>query len=261
MSAAPSLGEDLALALELADLADQLTLARYRATDLQVETKPDLTPVSEADRRVEEAIREHVSRRKSGDAVVGEEFGGEQETSGAPRRWILDPIDGTKSYIRGLPTWSTLIALEIEGEAAVGVCSAPALGRRWWASRGHGALADGRPIQVSGVNQLSAAQLTWGGIEDWDAMGELDALLELGRSCWRTRGIGDAWQYMLVAEGVAEVALDPQVSLWDLAAPKVIVEEAGGRFSDFGGRPTAAGGSGLATNGHVHEAVLAVIGR
>jgi histidinol-phosphatase len=251
--------DDLALALELADLADAITLARYRADDLVVETKPDLTPVTEADRAVEQAIRERLAEVRSDDAVLGEEYGADPDSESA-RRWIIDPIDGTKSYVRGMPTWSTLIGLAVEDEIVVGVVAAPALGRRWWAQRGAGAFADGRRIHVSSVSTLEDALLVWSGIEDWDAVGRLDAIVELGRSCWRSRGIGDAWQYMLVAEGVAEIALDPDVSLWDLAAIQVIVEEAGGRFTDFGGVRTADGGDGIATNAHVHDAALAIVG-
>ncbi len=194
-----------------------------------------------------------------GDAIVGEEFGG--QAGGQGRRWILDPIDGTKSYMRGMFTWATLIALQVDGAPELGVVSAPAGGRRWWAARGRGAFADGRPIRVSSVDSLGDAQLCWSGIEDWDAVGRLDAVVALARACWRSRGIGDAWQYMLVAEGAAEIAVDPEVSLWDLAAVQAIVEEAGGRFSDLGGDRRADGGSGLATNGLVHDAALELIRR
>jgi histidinol-phosphatase len=270
---------DLALALELADLADSITLSRYRATDLAVETKPDLTPVTEADRAAEEAIRARLGSVHPADAIVGEEFGasaGEGAANGAGRRWIIDPIDGTKSYVRGLDTWATLLALAVDGEVTVGVASMPALGRRWWATRGGGAFAGGafpggafargsapaggRQIHVSAVAQLSDAQMAWSGIEDWDAIERGDSIIELGRACWRTRGVGDIWQYMLVAEGIAEIALDPRVAIWDLAAPMVIVEEAGGRFTDLGGTRTPDGGSGIATNGLVHDAALAIVG-
>ena len=233
-------------------------MARFGAADLHVETKPDLTPVSDADRDVEQVIRDRLAELRPDDVVLGEEFGG---PAAATRRWIIDPIDGTKSYIRGMPTWATLIALTIEDRGVLGVVAAPALGRRWWAARGAGAFADGRPIHVSAVSELADSVLAWSGIEDWDELGRFPVLLELGRRCWRTRGIGDAWQYMLVAEGVAEIAVDPVVSLWDLAAPQVIVEEAGGRFTDFAGVATADGGAGLATNGLVHDAALAILGR
>jgi histidinol-phosphatase len=267
--------DDLALALELADLADSVTLSRYRASDLAVECKPDLTPVTEADRATEEALRERIASERPGDGVVGEEFGVSAGDSG--RRWVLDPIDGTKSYVRGLDTWATLIALMDGEQVVVGVASMPALGRRWWASRGGGAFAGGafpgggltlsgegarhgRRIDVSRVARLEDAQLAWSGIEDWDAVGRGDAIIALGRACWRSRGVGDIWQYMLVAEGVAEIALDPQVAIWDLAAPSIIVEEAGGRFTDLSGAETPDGGSGIATNGLVHDAALAIVG-
>ncbi|HWD63978.1 MAG TPA: inositol monophosphatase family protein [Solirubrobacteraceae bacterium] len=259
MPADPAPDADLALALELADLADQITLARYRAADLQVDTKPDRTPVTEVDRGVEQALRQRLTEVRPRDAVVGEEMG-ETGDADAARRWIIDPIDGTKSYLRGMPTWSTLIGLEVDGEDRVGVTSMPALGHRWWALRGAGAFRDGARVHVSNVGRLADAQLCWSGVEDWDEVGRLDALLSLARACWRTRGVGDAWQYMLVAEGVAEIAVDPAASLWDLAAVKVIVEEAGGAFTDLAGAVTAAGGSGLATNRLLHEAVLGYIG-
>ena len=147
------------------------------------------------------------------------------------------------------------------GEVSLGVVAAPALGRRWRAQRGSGAFADDHPIHVSSVSRLEDAQLAWSGIEDWDAIGRLEAIIELGRRCWRSRGVGDAWQYMLVAEGAAEIALDPAVSLWDLAAPQVIVEEAGGRFTDLGGVPRPDGGDAIATNGVLHDAALGIVGR
>jgi histidinol-phosphatase len=254
--------DDLALALELAGLADGITVARFRAEDLVVETKPDLTPVTEADRRVEELVRERLAAARPGDAIVGEEFGSSGE---GPRRWIIDPIDGTKNYVRGIPVWATLLALEVSGRVEVGVVSAPALNRRWWASRGDGAFTDDgratRRLRVSGVRELADAQLCISGLEDWDAIGRLDDLIELGRQCWRSRGLGDILSYMLVAEGGFEIGLDPEVSLWDLAAAMVIVEEAGGRFTDLGGVVRADGGDAIATNGLVHEAALAIIGR
>jgi histidinol-phosphatase len=256
VAAAP---DDLALALELADLADSITLSRFQAADLVVETKPDLTPVTEADRAAEQALRERIGVARPGDAIVGEEYGSAQDLGG--RRWIIDPIDGTKSYVRGMPTFATVIALSIDGEVVVGVVSAPALSRRWWAQKGAGAFADGRGIRVSAVSDLGQAQLAWGGIEDWDEVGRLDALVELGRRCWRTRGVGDFWQYMLVAEGAADIALDPAISIWDVAAVQVIVEEAGGRFSDMAGARRLDGGDAIATNGLLHEQALAIVGR
>ena len=254
--------DDLALALELAAFADEITIARFRAEDLVVETKPDLTPVTEADRNVEHLIRDRLAEVRPDDAIVGEEMGG---SDGAPRRWIIDPIDGTKNYVRGIPVWATLLALEVDGRIEVGVVSAPALYRRWWAGRGEGAfMHDGRAtrqLHVSGVNRLADAHLSYGGLQDWEEPGRLEDLLELGRSCWRTRGFGDILNYMLVAEGAVEIGTDPEAKLWDLAAPLVIVEEAGGRFSDLSGAPRADGGDGIATNGLVHDAALAIIGR
>jgi histidinol-phosphatase len=251
---------DLKLALELADVADSLTMARYRALDLAVETKPDLTPVSESDKAVELALRQRLAEARPDDVIIGEEFGGEDQAGAAARRaWIIDPIDGTKSYVRGMDTWSTLIALRSDDAIQVGVVSMPALGKRWWARRGDGAFADGRRIQVSKIAQLSDAQLVWSGLEDWEAIGRLEAIIGLGHLCWRSRGIGDAWQYMLVAEGAAEIATDPQVTLWDLAAVSIVVEEAGGTFTSLDGTPGPGAGSGLASNGLLHRAALAAL--
>ena len=252
-------GDDLALALELADLADAITRSRFRAADLVIEHKPDLTPVTEADRAVERALRARILDARPHDAVIGEEYGASPDRG--RRCWFLDPIDGTKSYVRGMPAFATLIALSVEDELSLGVATAPALHRRWWASRGAGAYADGRAIQVSRVGELADAQLGWGGIEDWDEVGRLADLLALGRICWRTQSVGDFWQYMLVAEGVAEIALDPAVSAWDVAAVQVIVEEAGGRFSDLAGVRRVDGGDAIATNGLLHDAALAIVGR
>jgi histidinol-phosphatase len=251
--------DDLDLALALADIADSITLEHYRAVGLKVETKPDRTLVTEADRAVERALRDRLAQARPADAIIGEEYGGAEAGLGQ-RSWIIDPIDGTNSYLRGMATWSTLIALAVEGEVQLGVVSMPALGRRWWARRGQGAVADGRPIHVSTISDLADAQLTWSGVEDWDAVGRTDAILELARRCWRSRGIGDAWQYMLVAEGAAELAMDPEASIWDFAAIQVIVEEAGGRFTDLSGERRPDGGSGIASNGLVHDAALAVVG-
>ncbi len=262
----PGATDDLALGLELADVADAITLARFRAEDLVVETKPDLTPVSEADRAVEEALRQRLSGLRPQDTVFGEEYGGADRAGGAEaRRWIVDPIDGTKGYVRGMPVWATLLALEAGGEIVAGVVSAPAMGRRWWAARGAGAFTSGdaggepRRLHVSEVHELADAQMCFGGFEEWRQTERLDALLALAAACWRTRGYGDFWQYMLVAEGAAEIALDPAVAVWDVAAPMVIVQEAGGRFTDLNGTPTATGGHGIATNGLVHEAARRIL--
>jgi histidinol-phosphatase len=257
--------DDLTLALELADAADSITLDRFRADDLRVDTKPDMTPVTEADRAVEQALRERLAAVRPGDAVVGEEFGCSVDEY--ERRWIIDPIDGTKGYVRGVPVWATLLALEESGEVVVGAVSAPAIHRRWWAARGAGAfvqdgLADGpRRIRVSSVDSLEDAQVSHGGVREWSNIGRLHKLLELTTRCWRTRAFGDAWSYMLVAEGAADIGgLDPDVTVWDLAAPFVIVEEAGGRFTDLHGARGADGGSGVATNGLLHDATLEIVG-
>jgi histidinol-phosphatase len=262
--------EDLALALELADIADVITMARYRTADLEVVVKPDMTPVSESDKRAEIAIRQRLAHVRPDDAVIGEEFGGGPEAGldaggqratsvsddAGRRTWVIDPIDGTMSYVRGMDTWSTLVALMVDGVVTVGVVSMPALGKRWWATLGGGAFADGRRIHTSAIREFSDAQMLWSGVQEWDAVGRADRLLTLARACWRTRGIGDAWQYMMVAEGAAEIAVDPKVTLWDLAAVSIVVEEAGGRFTSVEGVPGPGGGSGLATNGHLHDSVL-----
>ena len=259
--------DDLALALRLADLADALTLARFLDENLAVETKPDLTPVTEVDRAVERAVRDELALARPEDSVVGEEYGAASASEGA-RRWIVDPIDGTKNYVRGIPAWGTLMALDDGRELVVGVVSAPALGRRWWARRGEGAYVrdgmaagDARRIRVSGVRALDAAQLSFAGLEDWAEIDRLDPVLELTRRCWRTRSFGDFWAYMLVAEGAMDIALDPVVSVWDLAAPQVIVEEAGGAFTDLAGERRPDGGDAIATNGLLHDAALQIIGR
>ena len=247
---------DLAFALELADQADAIALGRFDAADLVVETKPDLTPVTEADRAVEQALRKRIAEGRPGHAVVGEEFGADEAGSA---RWILDPIDGTKNYLRGVPVWATLIALEREGRVEVGVVSAPALQRRWWAARGEGAFLDGRRIRVSRVAELSDALLSHASLTSWEEHGRGEQFLTLVRSCWRTRGFGDFWSHVLVAEGAVDLAVEPEVELWDLAALQVIVEEAGGRFTDLGGAATPAGGSAVSTNGLLHDRVLATL--
>jgi histidinol-phosphatase len=248
---------DLAFALELADLADSLSLPRFRAADLVVETKPDMSPVTEVDRSVEQALRDRIARDRPADGVVGEEFGADGSEEA---RWIIDPIDGTKNYVRGIPVWGTLIAIERDGAIVAAVISAPAMSRRrWWATRGEGAFADDNPIRVSDVSELDDAQLLFGGLKAWKRTGFLDRLVDLCLRCWRGRGFGDFWMHMLVAEGAADIAVEPEVSLWDLAAVKLIVEEAGGRFTDLAGRATPSGGSALSTNGLLHDEVLTIL--
>jgi histidinol-phosphatase len=249
---------DLQLALELADLADAVTLERFRASDLVVETKPDLTPVSEADRAVEQLLRKRIAEERPAHAVLGEEFG-VGDGPAATTRWIVDPIDGTKNYVRGIPVYATLIALERDGALSVGVASAPALGRRWWAARGAGAFADGVPLRVSRVAKLEDAQLGHSSVSSWADHGLTERFLELERRCWRGRGFGDFWTHMMVAEGACDVAAEPEVSLWDVAAVQVIVEEAGGRFTNLAGLPRADGGSAVSSNGLLHDEVLGIL--
>ena len=240
----------------MADLADALTLARFRDVDLVVSTKPDLTPVTEADRSVERALRRRITVARPGQAVMGEEYG--LEGAGA-WRWILDPIDGTKNYVRGVPIWATCIALQHDDEVTVGVVSAPALGRRWWAARGEGAFAGGQPIRVSAVADVADAQLSYDSVPGFEAYGMGERFLDLARRCWRTRGLGDFWSHVLVAEGAVDIAVEPEVSVWDVAAIQVIVEEAGGRFTDLSGVARPDGGSAVSTNGLLHDEVLAAV--
>ena len=242
------MGPDLVLALELADTADAIALARFRATDLVVQTKPDRTPVTEADLAVETAIREVLARAHPRDAILGEEHG---ETGAGERRWIVDPIDGTRNYSRGVPVWATLIALEEGGEVQLGVVSAPALGRRWYAERGGGAWAGDDRVRVSSVRRVEDAVLTFA-LEQ--------PLPALAAQAWHARGYGDFWSHMLVAEGAVDGAIDAiGVSLWDLAAVQVMVEEAGGTFTDFHGARRLDGGSAITSNGHLHPALLAAV--
>ena len=251
--------DDLRLAHVLADDSDSLTEARFKALDLHVMSKPDLTPVTDADEGVEEAIRRTLSRVRSRDAVLGEEQG---NTGHGQRRWVIDPIDGTKNFVRGVPVWATLIALVVEEEVVLSVVSAPQLQRRWWASTGNGAwtgrsLLKATRCQVSDVRRLEDASFAYSSLSGWDERGRLDGFLELSRRCWRTRAFGDFWSHVLVAEGAVDASFEPEVSLWDLAPLQVIVEEAGGRFTDLSGAATPEGGSVVCTNGHLHDEVLA----
>lgn len=244
---------DLDLALDLAEQADDITIAASFQTDLRVETKADLTPVSAADRAVERAIREVLESARPGDRVIGEEFG---DRGGGPRRWIIDPIDGTKNFVRRNPVWATLIALEIDGVVVTGVVSAPALRRRWWASRGSGAWVDDgstRSIHVSEVAALADAHISGASLRSWEDWGGPGGYVGLAARSYADRSFGDFWSHMLVAEGACDVGLDPIASLWDLAALQVIVEEAGGRFTDFAGRARPDGGSAISSNGRLHD--------
>ncbi|MFG2411981.1 histidinol-phosphatase [Streptomyces goshikiensis] len=260
----PEYDDDLRLALELADAADAATTRRFRALDLKVETKPDMTPVSEADRAAEEIIRAGILAARPDDAILGEEYG--LEGSG-PRRWVVDPIDGTKNYVRGVPVWATLISLMAEGRdgvfrPVVGVVSAPALGRRWWAAEGGGAFAGGAlggaPVRlgVSKVGSLGDASFAYSSLTGWEEQGRLPGFLELTRACWRTRGYGDFWPYMMVAEGSLDLCAEPELNLWDMAALAVVVQEAGGRFTSLDGADGVDGGNAAASNGLLHEEML-----
>jgi histidinol-phosphatase len=235
---------DLAFALELADAADARSLPRFGALDLQVDRKPDLTPVTDADRAVERALRELVAHRRIGEGVFGEEDGG----AAAGVRWIVDPIDGTKNFARGIPIWATLIALVRGDEIVCGVVSAPALGHRWWAARGEGAFCDGARIAVSPVGRLADASVSATHGSDLEA---LEGVVQ------HARGLGDFWQHVLVAHGSLDAAVDACLNLWDYAALIPVIEEAGGRVSSTDGRPPRPGQQLATSNGVLHDQLLA----
>jgi len=265
--------KDLALALEIADEVDAVTMQGVR-DGFSVETKSDNTPVTEIDRAAEQLIRDRISAARPHDAIVGEELG---TTGGAAgpvgdksfaRRWVVDPIDGTKNYVRGVPAWATLIGLVDGDDAVVGVVSAPALGRRWYASLGSGAWAvtrlpgcsaQPRPLHVSDVSDLSDAYLSFSSLSGWEARGLLDPFMDLTRSAARVRAFGDFWSYMMVAEGQVDIACEPELALHDMVALAPIVTEAGGRFTSLGGEPGPFGGDALATNSRLHSATLAML--
>ena len=254
--------DDLRLAHVLADDADSLTTARFKALDLHVMSKPDLTPVTDADQAVEDMIRRTLSRVRSRDAVTGEETG---STGHSQRRWIVDPIDGTKNFVRGVPVWATLISLVVDEEVVLGVVSAPMLQRRWWASSGNGAwtgrsLLKATQCQVSDVRRLEDASLSYASLHGWDERERLDDFLSLMRRCWRTRAYGDFWSYMLIAEGAVDLAAEPELAVYDMAALDIIVREAGGRFTSLDGTDGPWGGNAIASNGHLHEAALSFLG-
>jgi histidinol-phosphatase len=269
------LQDDLALAHALADLADAISLDRYQAQDLVIATKPDNTPVTDADRAVETAIREALATHRNTDGLVGEEFGSDKGTSG--RYWVIDPIDGTKNFMRGVPTWATLIALvnvDSSGieEVIVGIASAPALARRWSAAKGHGAFvrfssgniddlsedlgasSNEKKISVSKVAKLSDASISYSDFVGWGD--RLEPFQKMLANAWRTRGIGDFWSHMLVAEGAVDIAIEPKLAVWDMAALDIIVREAGGAFTNTAGQNGPFGGSGVSTNGVLHNAVI-----
>jgi histidinol-phosphatase len=250
--------DDLRFAHVLADAADDITMRRFRALDLNVQAKPDLTPVTDADLATEESLRNVLGRSRPRDAVMGEEFG---RTGVGRRCWVIDPIDGTKNFVRGVPVWATLIALMADDEVTVGVVSAPALSRRWWGAQDGGAwtgrsLTKATACRVSEVSALPDASLSYSDLASWEQAGRLDQLLTLARSVWRTRAYGDFWSHVLVAEGATDISAEAEVKLWDLAALQIIVTEAGGTFTDLSGRATPDGGSAVCTNGLLHDEVL-----
>ncbi|GAA2339088.1 histidinol-phosphatase [Saccharopolyspora halophila] len=254
---------DLVLAQQLADVADSITATRFRARDLSVDRKPDRTPVTDADLAVEDAVREVLAEHRPSDVVAGEERGGDV---GAGRAWVLDPIDGTKNFLRGMPAWATLIALVDRGRPVLGMVSAPALGKRWWAATGAGAwcrtgAAEPEPISASGVRNLSDSYVSTTHLGTWVEHHSRDAYLRLVDACWENRAFGDFWQHCLVAEGVIDIAAEPIVNPWDVAAAQVLVEEAGGRFTDLSGEARYDGGNALSTNGHLHSEALRLLER
>ena len=253
---AHDLKSDLELAIRLADIADEISLKRYQALDLVIETKPDLSPVTDADKAVESAIRNEISKVRADDLVVGEEFGSPDSLAGE-YYWVIDPIDGTKNYLRGVPTWATLIGLiDPTGEVVVGVVSAPALARRWWAAKGLGAKVQFNSgeiseLKVSKVSKLSDASISYSDLVGWG--GRKDKFVALQERVWRTRGHGDFWSHMLVAEGAVDIAVEPSLSLWDMAALDVIIREAGGKFTNLDGKDGPHGASAISSNGLLHS--------
>ena len=253
---------DLKLAHHLADLADVISRDRYQSLDLVIETKPDLTPVTDADKAVETKIREALADARPDDLIVGEEFGTPQ-LDADKYYWVIDPIDGTKNFLRGIPTWATLIGLcNPQGEVVVGVVSAPALYRRWFAALGSGAFISengGTPkqIKVSQVRELKDASLSYSDLVGWGT--RKMAMLTLQENIWRSRGLGDFWSHMLVAEGAVDIAVEPSLALWDMAALDIIVREAGGAFTNLEGKPGAHGGNGVSSNGLLHKDFLGAL--
>jgi len=256
-----TLADDLSLALALAGDADLISLDRFTALDLEVTTKPDRTPVTDADKAVERSIRAGIAGARPGDSILGEEYG---EAGDSSRQWIIDPIDGTSNFLRGVPIWGTLISLVVDGVPQVGVVSSPALGKRWWAATGHGAFAQAhgeepQQIAVSKVTSLDAASISYNSLSGWDGAGRLDAAIGLTRATWRSRAIGDMWAYMLLAEGALDVVGEFDLKPYDMAALIPIVLEAGGQFTSVTGEPGPWHGNALATNGILHDEVLSFL--
>ena len=276
--------DDLKLAHELADIADRISTARFLATDLKIETKPDLTPVTDADQKIERELRKILEKQRAADGITGEEFG--KSPIATNRRWIIDPIDGTKNYVRGVPVWATLIALMDGDEVVVGVVSAPALFRRWFSQKDGGAylqvgggsaqtisdtssqMQSVRKLTVSGISKLADASLSISTFATPNVLGKNDGwgdkqkgLLALADQLWRVRGYGDFWSHLLVAEGAIDIAAEPSLALWDMAPLSLIVKEAGGRFSDFMGVDGPNGANAVTTNGLLHEEVLGIFAK
>ncbi|MBJ7607898.1 MAG: histidinol-phosphatase [Candidatus Dormibacteraeota bacterium] len=249
--------DDLALALELADRADAITMARFGAADLRVDTKADDSPVTDADSRVEEMVRARVAAVRPSQTVLGEEAGSSGDSDW---RWVVDPIDGTKNFARGVPVWATLLSLQHRGEEVCAVVSAPAMQRRWWATVDAGAMCNGRRLHVSAVARLEDATVSFTDVRDFAGYGWQRGFDRLAASCRTMRGFGDFWSHMLVAEGAIDCGIEPIVNEWDISAARLIVHEAGGRFSDFAGIDRVGGGNVLTTNGRIHDAVLACLG-
>ncbi|HUW79038.1 MAG TPA: histidinol-phosphatase [Candidatus Nanopelagicaceae bacterium] len=250
---------DLHLALRLADLADKITLDRYQSLDLEIEKKPDLSPVTDADRAVERALIKEIALACPKDGVIGEEFGQSGGTSG--RSWVIDPIDATKNFVRGVPVWGTLIALMDGEDVKVGVVSAPAMARRWFAHEGGGAFTidvngDTRQIRVSKVGQISDASISFSGLRGWRLVGLAEKFANLAEACWRQRAYGDFWSHLLVAEGAVDIATEPELNLWDMAPLDIIVREAGGRFTSIAGIDGPHGGNVITSNGLLHQEVI-----
>ncbi|MFM8844194.1 MAG: inositol monophosphatase family protein [Actinomycetota bacterium] len=255
---------DVELLKELADASDAISFDRFQAQDLQIETKPDLTPVTDADRAVEEKIRSMLAAARPSDKIVGEEYGSPDSITNGERYWVIDPIDGTKNFLRGVPIWATLIGLVYRDDKGTdhviaGIVSSPALFRRWYAAHGFGAFTEvnGGPavqISVSRVNSLYDASLSFSDLVGWGE--RKDLYLAFMERAWRVRGIGDFWSHMLVAEGAVDIAAEPSLALWDMAAVAIVVKEAGGRFSDLENNDGPFGKSGVSTNGHLHEVFI-----
>ncbi len=253
---------ELDFALSLADTADAFTLPRFEQADFTLGWKDDRSEVTEADRGAEALLAARVLAERPEHGFFGEEHG-DQGASDSPWRWVVDPIDGTSGFVRGIPVWATLIALtHAELGVVLGVVSAPALRHRWWAGRGHGAFADGARCQVSDVGDLAGAQVSVTFNRGWDELGLTHELVGIAQQARRARGFGDFWQHCLVAEGALDLAVDAVgVAVYDIAAVRVIVEEAGGRFTDRFGNATHEHPTAISSNGLLHELVISRLSR